>query len=75
MVKRKLTSVLYLKPRAVSAVAYLPTLGGVRPVSFKLTRAEADRVLASAKVRKRWVVGERAYPEGALAGSAEGPQR
>jgi len=57
VVRRKLTSVLYLKPRVVSAVAYLPTLRGVRPVSFKLTRAEADRVLASAKVRKRWVVG------------------
>uniref|UniRef100_A0A7C3SKT6 Uncharacterized protein n=1 Tax=Thermofilum pendens TaxID=2269 RepID=A0A7C3SKT6_THEPE len=55
MARKRLTSVFCIKPKVASAVAYLPTLKGVQPVAFKLARAEVDRILASAKIRKRWL--------------------
>jgi len=57
--RKRLTGVFYIKPKIVSAVAYLPTLKGVQPVAFKLVRAEVERILASSKIRKKWLVGGR----------------
>lgn len=49
----------YLKPRVVSAVVYLQTLKGIRPVTVRIAKTVAERILASAKVRKRWLAGGR----------------
>jgi len=58
--RRSFAAVFYLRPRVVTVVAYLPTLGGARPVVARMARREAEQVLSSVRVRKRWKAGRRA---------------
>lgn len=59
MARKRFTAVFYLKPRAASVVAYLPALNGVRPVTAKVARSDAEAALASARARKKWSAGGR----------------